>query len=315
MFGRFKRRLSDLVTSRRQYDELRMIGGLAVISANRQRYRECLGVKNYDAKIFSQFGEDGILDYLLDINGIQKPSFVEIGTGDYAESNTRFLFQRTGGKGLIIDCDSRLEEKVCDTLGSYYWKGDLSVKSEFVTRDNILSLLMAGDDDWLGSDIFSLDIDGVDYWILKAIGERLRAGIVVLEYNAYFGAQKSVTVPYSDRFNRSAHHVSNLAWGASLVALRDLMKELGYFFIGSNINCQNGFWLKDDLYANSRRELEVLDLESCVMNCCRESRDAKGNMTFVRPTSRLNEMRDAVIIDLADPLREKTVDEVFRDVL
>ena len=58
-------------------------------------------INDLDYKIFSQNGEDGIIDYLLHALKIDKPKFVEIGVGDYSECNTRFLFERTSPKGLI----------------------------------------------------------------------------------------------------------------------------------------------------------------------------------------------------------------------
>ena len=43
---------------------------------------------------------------------IEKPKFVEIGVGDYSESNTRFIFERCSSEGLIIDSIDNFKEKV-----------------------------------------------------------------------------------------------------------------------------------------------------------------------------------------------------------
>ena len=60
-------------------------------------------LKNFsdlDYKVFCQNGEDGIIDYLLFSLDITTPKFIEIGIGNYIESNTRYLFETTNSKGL-----------------------------------------------------------------------------------------------------------------------------------------------------------------------------------------------------------------------
>ena len=59
-----------------------------------QKYNKVKYLSEVDYKIFSQNGEDGILDYLLYQLKIEKPKYIEIGVGDYTESNTRFIFER-----------------------------------------------------------------------------------------------------------------------------------------------------------------------------------------------------------------------------
>ena len=80
-----------------------MIGHSHILNM-RKNYTNIKNLGDTDYKIFSQNGEDGILDYLLYQLNIEKPKFIEIGVGDYSESNTRFIFERTSPRGLIIDC-------------------------------------------------------------------------------------------------------------------------------------------------------------------------------------------------------------------
>ena len=47
----------------------------------------------YENRAFSQFGEDGIIRYLIDNIKISNNSFVEFGVEDYEESNTRLLLE------------------------------------------------------------------------------------------------------------------------------------------------------------------------------------------------------------------------------
>ena len=93
----------------------------------------------------------------------QKPKFIEIGTGDYSESNTRFLFERTNCKGLIVDCIKNLKKKV--SRNTKLWKGDLTIVEEFVDSENITKILK--DNNFFEEiDLFSLDIYGVDYCVI-----------------------------------------------------------------------------------------------------------------------------------------------------
>ena len=92
--------------------------GCSHILKMRQSYDKISKLSDVDYKVFSQNGEDGIIDYFLYSLKIEKPNFVEIGTEDYLESNTRFLFERTACRGLIIDCLDNLEAKVSKNIHS-----------------------------------------------------------------------------------------------------------------------------------------------------------------------------------------------------
>ena len=61
-------------------------------------------------KVFSQNGEDGIIDYLIYALNIRKIKFVEIGVGDYTECNTRFLINNYPFRGLLCDINSKLKD-------------------------------------------------------------------------------------------------------------------------------------------------------------------------------------------------------------
>ena len=71
---------------------------------------------------------------------IEKPKFVEIGVGDYTESNTRFLFESRIAKGLIIDCLEDLSG-VISKKNLKLWKGDLKIEEIFVSSENIMNVL------------------------------------------------------------------------------------------------------------------------------------------------------------------------------
>ena len=86
----------------RHDDVLRAVGRLEChLLDARQAPPERL--EDVEFKVYSQFGEDGILQYLIRQAKVPDTTFVEIGVGDYRESNTRFLVENNNWRGLAID--------------------------------------------------------------------------------------------------------------------------------------------------------------------------------------------------------------------
>jgi hypothetical protein len=119
-------------------------------------------VRQAEFRVFSQWGEDGIIQYLVARVPIQRRVFVEFGVENYAESNTRFLLLKDQWSGLVIDGSPEHIDYI--RRDPIYWATSLKAECAFVTKDNINALLtgngIAGD---IG--LLSVDIDGNDYWI------------------------------------------------------------------------------------------------------------------------------------------------------
>ena len=202
--------------------------GKVQISLNRNKYDSVEDIIDIEEKIFSQNGEDGIIDYLIHKLNIGNKNFVEIGVGNYRESNTRFLYNTYHPKGLIIDYIDDMKSEVKKHVN--FWKGDLRICNQKIDSENILDLLNKNCDYEI--DFFSIDIDSIDYWIIKKLKNNI-SKIFVAEYNPVFGAELEVTVPNISGFERSKYHYSYLCYGISLKALINLMDQKGYYFIGS----------------------------------------------------------------------------------
>ena len=67
-------------------------------------------------------------------------------------------------EGLIIDPYPELEKKVGSILR--LWKNNLKIHNDFIDGENINSVLEKYSFK-KNIDLFSLDIDGIDYWVLK----------------------------------------------------------------------------------------------------------------------------------------------------
>jgi hypothetical protein len=230
-------------------------------------------------RVFSQWGEDGIIQALL--SAIPKASlrkiFVEFGVSNYVESNTRFLLVNDNWSGLVIDGS----EKNVDFIrrDPIYWQHNLKAECRFITRDNINELIRGiGISGEIG--LLSVDIDGNDYWVFERI-DCVNPAIIITEYNARFGPDRAVTVPYDDKFLRGTAHHSMIYYGASLKALTQLANQKGYALVGCNSAGNNAFFVRRDLLNDLLKERSVA--ESFVRNQFRETRDAEGRLLFLGP--------------------------------
>lgn len=139
-------------------------------------------ISAHEFKVFSQWGEDGIIQILVHEVPILHRTFVEFGVEDFSESNCRFLMMKDNWAGLVIDGDRDNVARI--EAASWYWKHDLVATAAFVTEESIDDLIaQRGFDADLG--LLSVDIDGMDYWVLQAI-TAVRPRIVVAEYNSIF---------------------------------------------------------------------------------------------------------------------------------
>lgn len=265
----------------------------------------CFSQKNINAnklsdiefRVFSQWGEDGIIEYIVNNIPIKNKTFIEFGVENYNESNTRFLMMNRNWSGLIIDGSEQNINYV--KKRSYFWKYDLTATASFITKENINTLITAKLEKMkINKDVglLSVDIDGVDYWVLKEI-ICIDPVIIICEYNSTFGNKIPLTVPYDKEFERSNYHYSNLYWGANLKAFDNLLTKKGYIYIGSNLECTNAFFVKNDMckkYLPEFFESEIAFDKSKI----RESKDIKGNLSYLRGNERLDVIKELELINI-----------------
>ena len=231
-------------------------------------------LRDAEFRVFSQFGEDGIIQHLLGRVPVAEETFVEIGVEDYRESNTRFLAMSDGWRGVIFDAGTAHVDYV--RRPTFRWRYPVEARQAFVTRDNVNDLIA---DAGLRGDIglLSVDIDGNDCWVLEAL-EVVRPRIIVAEYNSVLGPHDAVAVPYDPSFDRSTAHWSHLYWGASLPALAHVAAKQGYELVGSNGAGNNAFFVRTDVRAGLT---PVAAADAWVRSRFREARDRHGALSFV----------------------------------
>lgn len=255
-------------------------------------------IQDAEFQIFSQWGDDGIIQFLINQIDISNDIFVEFGVENYLESNTRFLLMNNNWSGLIIDGSKKNVEYIKND--EIYWKYDLVAKSAFVTAENINKLIE--ENGFAGSiGLLHIDIDGNDYWIWKAINV-IDPDIIIIEYNSVFGFERAITVPYDPSFNRTQKHYSNLYAGASLLALCDLADEKDYFFIGTNKAGNNAYFIKKEKINNIK---SLTAKEGYTLSKFRESRNSKGKLNYLRGSERIKEIKGLMVFNTRTNKMEK----------
>jgi len=290
-FKQLARIIPRLLQADRRLDEIKLNQGR--ILTGMQTPGGDIPLWKREFKVFSQWGEDGIIQYLVNNLDITRRTFIEFGVEDFSESNCRFLMMKDQWHGFVIDGSTANIAELRDSY--YYWQYRLNSKAAFITRENIAQLL---DESGFEKDIglLSVDIDGVDYHVLEALQD-WKPAILIVEYNDAFGWRRPVSVPYDPAFVRRQKHYSNQYWGANLPAFHYLAGKRGYALVGTNSVGSNAFFVRRELLNDAVREVELM---SCVREATfRDSRDEAGRLTFLAGTGRARTMSIMAVIDVS----------------
>src|SRR5258708_15120909 len=241
--------------------------------------------------VFSQWGEDGIIEWLVERVLVPNNRFVEFGVENFGEANCRFLLQNRNWRGLVFDgsqanISALRSERV-------FWMHDLTARAAFVSAENINSLIEeCGFKGPIG--ILSIDMDGNDYGVWMAV-ECVDPAIVVCEYNPILGDSEPIVVPYRPDFQRFQAHHSGLYFGASITALQRLGEQKGYVFVGTNSNGINAFFVRKDLAAAGVSSLSEI---KAFPSRHRDSRSANRELSFARCFERLSLIAEMPVLNV-----------------
>jgi hypothetical protein len=195
-------------------------------------------LRNFETKVFSQNGEDGVVEEIFRRIGTTNKTVVEFGVEDGVECNARYLVERLGWAAVLLDGWDVGVRKAREL----YAGKPVTVVESFITAENIVDLFRANGVP-AEPDLVVVDIDSNDYWVLQAILTEFRPRALVVEYNARFTPPTRWVMPYDPAYvwDRSAY------CGASLQSLADLGKEHAYSVVGCDYQGVNTFLVRDDL--------------------------------------------------------------------
>lgn len=207
-------------------------------------------------RVFSQFEEDGYLLYLAAVLELEPKIFLDIGAADGISSNCANLALNLGWHGLFIEGDP---EKIERGKRFYASHPDTNFyppvfKQAFITAENINEVVSgAGFSGTIG--ICSIDIDGNDCWVWKAL-EVVSPAVVVVETQIDFG-MRNIAVPYNRGHRYPGKHPDY--YGASVVAMQSLATKKGYRLVGANRFGINLIFVRNDVFPD---RVPAVSLES-----------------------------------------------------
>lgn len=198
-----------------------------------------------ESRATSQNGEDGILTYL--IGGIKNPNrqFLEIGAGSGRENNTTNLIVQHGYCGIVV------ERKISRSLAYTQRMFEQGYSSRVLAVNAAITPALAYD---LALelpckklDVFSLDIDSYDWWVMRSMlqYDMFQPTVLVLEYNSAM-LSEPWTVPCVVPFKPRADKL--IDYGCGVVAWKHLLEPLGYAFVTVDSAGVNAFFVKIKRY-------------------------------------------------------------------
>ena len=185
------------------------------------------------------------------------------------------------------------------------WQGRIKVLKKYVTPENINEIIKHENFN-KDLDLFSIDIDGLDFWVIKKLPVNF-AKICIAEYNPLFGSENEISVPNIENFDRTKYHYSNLCWGVSLKGLINIMNEKNFTFLGANNLKNNAFFINknfEELFKNVISDKNI-GLNKYTEHQFQESRDKKGNLTYLSRKDQLKAIKDCQVINIKNSLTEK----------
>ena len=199
-----------------------------------------LTLDKYEKKVYSQSGEDGILERIFEKIGVTNKFVVEFGEPVGGKnSNSANLLINQGWTALLFDINPRHEQ----------------VHKAIITAENINPLF----EKHLVPkcfDLLSIDIDGNDFWVWKSLDEnRFQPRVVMIEFNCNFPFHISKTIAYNPdhKFDKTKYY------GASLAALRKLGEFKKYSLV-YHTGCLNAFFVLTELLPPDSRYLPLEEI-------------------------------------------------------
>lgn len=181
---------------------------------------------SYEKQVYSQHGEDGIIETLTNAIKNKNKFFIELGYG-YGDVNNSLYLSDKGWSGIGVDAKSN----------KYPLKENVDRKVSFITPDNLNELLEHSPNN---PDFFSLDIDSFDYEIAEkymSLGNRPK--VVCAEINRKFGTELECSFPYVKdcrMYDKKNHH------GVSFKKYNSFWESLGYKFYTLDTSHVNVFY-------------------------------------------------------------------------
>jgi hypothetical protein len=231
-----RQQLASIQTQTWHNKETLHAGLLTAVFGADGRYADTLRLPRYHAQVYSQNGEDGIIAEIFRRIGEQSRCFVEIGTGEGGQNNTRFLLEQ-GWRGVWIEADAAAAANAAQMFADAVKAGRLTVLNANVTSENVNQLLASADAP-PSFDLLSVDIDFNTSHVWNAL--RCQSRVACIEYNASLPPTVDLAVPYDP----DAVWDGSNWYGGSLKTLERIGAAKGLALVGCDLFGVNAFFVR-----------------------------------------------------------------------
>lgn len=191
------------------------------------------GLPSSEKTVFSQNGEDGVLEHIFSAIEPKDKFYVEFGVQDCSECNTRFLRTQYNWTGLLMD-GGHEDPKI-------------NLRREMIFKENIVSLFEKYGVPFPEFDMLSVDVDMTDFWVTHEIlSKGYRPRVIVNEVNAASKLRPPAACSVSPDAVAGSWDGTDY-FGASVSAFASLYQKFGYSMVYCESRGVNCFGVRDDV--------------------------------------------------------------------
>lgn len=203
-----------------------------------------IDLNNFSKSIYSQSGEDGILEKLFDVLNIKNGWCCEFGAGNGLNISNTLNLRKKGWGSVLIEGSANHEISLMQLKNENTYP---MIKFISCEEDQLIDKYLSETPIPINFDLLSIDIDGNDLWVWKSI-VKYNPKVVIIEYNSNLNSLESKTIVYDPL------HVHNLDnyFGATASALYKVGKEKGYDLVGFTLGL-NLIFCKKELSLNLKK--------------------------------------------------------------
>ncbi len=198
-------------------------------------------LNNYEKQIYSQNGEDGIIEKIIDLiyqNNKYNKYYVEFGVENGMECNTRILREKYNWKGLLMDGSNE--------------NTNINLQKEFLTKDNIVNLFKKYNVPKY-INLLCIDIDFNDFYLTNNILKEYESDIIIVEYNAIHLPTEDKVVIYNGDYMWDKTNY----FGSSLLSYNKLLNKYNYTLIYCDTKGVNAFFINNKFINNFKDIINI----------------------------------------------------------
>lgn len=176
----------------------------------------CLKLKK---NVFSQNGEDGIIEYIFSKMNIKNGNFIEFGAWDGVYLSNCYKLFLENWSGIYIEANNIKYQQLVKNFERYDRVTCVNAIVGFDEQNNLDTIIEKSKHANTNFDFISIDVDGLDYYILKAMDKYLPK-VICIEVNAGHHPLYDKEIPPNIAYNNI---------GQSMKIISDYAKTKDYF--------------------------------------------------------------------------------------